>query len=79
MGQDRGSVREWIKTREWNEALALEVYGLAALYILGPAFVKSLSDRAAVLARTIEAYAPVAPDGSTSVMRPRGWIAGRRG
>jgi len=35
-----GTVREWIKTRERNEALDLEVYCLAALYIFRPSFVE---------------------------------------
>jgi phage terminase large subunit GpA-like protein len=42
----RGAVREWVKTRERNEALDLEVYALAGLYILGPAFIKGLGERA---------------------------------
>ena len=45
----RGTVREWIKTRERNEALDLEVYCLSALYMLGPMFVKALPDEAAIL------------------------------
>jgi len=43
----RGAVREWVKLRERNEAFDMEVYGLAALYILGPHFLKSLKERAA--------------------------------
>jgi len=31
----RGTVREYVKTLERNEALDLEVYSLAALYMLG--------------------------------------------
>jgi phage terminase large subunit GpA-like protein len=42
----RGSVRQWIKTRERNEALDLEVYCLAALYILGPVVIRTLPERA---------------------------------
>lgn len=34
----RGTVREWVKTRERNEAFDLEVYALAALYLRGPAW-----------------------------------------
>jgi len=48
--KNKGTVREWIKTRARNEALDLEVYCLAALYILGPKFVGSLQDRATKLA-----------------------------
>jgi hypothetical protein len=36
----RGAVREWIKLRERNEALGLEVHALTALYILDPAVIK---------------------------------------
>jgi phage terminase large subunit GpA-like protein len=43
----RGAVKEWVKLRERNEALDLEVYCLAALYILGTAFVRALPERAA--------------------------------
>jgi phage terminase large subunit GpA-like protein len=50
----RGAVREWVKLRERNEALDLEVYALAALYILGPAFIKGLSERARRFAMTAE-------------------------
>lgn len=80
--KNRGSVREWIKTRERNEALDLEVYCLAALYILGPAVVRSLPERAAALSRRVEpakvedqpASMPAAP----TLQRP-GWIQGWRG
>ncbi len=50
----KGSVPEWVKVRERNEALDLTVYSLAALYILGPAMVRSLRERATLLARKIE-------------------------
>jgi phage terminase large subunit GpA-like protein len=50
----RGAIREWVKTRERNEALDLEVYALAALYILGPVLLKSLGDRARRFAKTVE-------------------------
>ena len=46
----RGAVREWVKIRERNEALDLEVYALAALYIMGPQFIRALGDRALALA-----------------------------
>jgi phage terminase large subunit GpA-like protein len=52
--QGRGAVREWVKLRERNEALDLEVYALAALYILGPTFVHSLGEHAAGFARPAE-------------------------
>lgn len=41
-----GMVKEWVKIRERNEALDLEVYALAALYLLGASFVKALGDLA---------------------------------
>jgi phage terminase large subunit GpA-like protein len=55
----RGAVREWVKLRERNEALDLEVYALAALYIQGRAFIQSLAERASQLARP-----PAAPIGT---------------
>jgi phage terminase large subunit GpA-like protein len=60
----RGVVRQWIKTRERNEALDLEVYCLAALYILGPVLIRSLPERAAKLSASIEP-APVSEDASS--------------
>jgi phage terminase large subunit GpA-like protein len=78
----RGAVREWVKLRERNEALDLEVYSLAALYILGPAFVRSLPERAARFAQAaassqtpdIEAKAPI--EKGPSLLRPWGsaWV-----
>ena len=47
----RGSVKEWVKIRERNEALDLEVYALAALYIPGPEFVRDQKRRAALWSR----------------------------
>jgi len=49
----KGSVPEWVKTRERNEALDLTVYSLAALYILGPVVLNNLPERAAQLARPV--------------------------
>src|SRR5204862_3409849 len=57
----RGAVREWVKLRERNEALDLEVYSLAALYILGQAFVRALPERAARFARPVENMDKVEP------------------
>ena len=54
----RGAVREWVKLRERNEALDLEVYALAALYILGPALIRRLPERAARLAVPVGAQLP---------------------
>jgi len=57
-----------VKLRERNEALDLEVYALAALYILGPTFVRSLPERAARFARPPEKVeAPEPP----TVRQPR--------
>jgi phage terminase large subunit GpA-like protein len=57
----RGSVPEWVKLRERNEALDLTVYCLAALYILGPVVLRSLPEWAARLARPVEkSMAPAA-------------------
>ncbi len=47
----RGTVREYVKTRERNEALDLEVYCLATLYTLGTHTIKRLGDMAMALAR----------------------------
>jgi phage terminase large subunit GpA-like protein len=76
----RGTVREWHKTRERNEALDLEVYALAALYILGPAFLRSLPQRAHALAKP---PADVSEDTSSTPtpVGPRrgGWVTGWKG
>ena len=77
--KNRGTVREWIKTRERNEALDLEVYRLAALYILGPGFVKSLPERAAALARRVESLAQAGPAPTIPMTKQRGWVEGWRG
>lgn len=45
----RGTVREYVKIRERNEALDLEVYCLAALYMLGETVRRGLGERAAAL------------------------------
>lgn len=42
----RGVVREYVKTRARNEALDLEVYALAALYVLGQATLRRLGELA---------------------------------
>jgi phage terminase large subunit GpA-like protein len=77
--KNRGTVREWIKTRERNEALDLEVYCLAALYILGPSLIRSLPERAAALGRKPEVQPPPDPAPALSLPRPRGWVDGWRG
>jgi phage terminase large subunit GpA-like protein len=78
----RGAVREWVKLRERNEALDLEVYSLAALYILGPAFVRSLPERAARFAQPAaasetadaETKPPVAMDPLLQLPRRSAWV-----
>jgi phage terminase large subunit GpA-like protein len=45
----KGTIREYIKTRARNEALDLEVYVLAALYVLGQATIRKLGEMAAAL------------------------------
>jgi phage terminase large subunit GpA-like protein len=77
--KNRGTVREWVKTRDRNEALDLEVYCLAALYILGPTFVKSLPERAVALTHQREVQDTAEPEPSMPLRRPRGWIDGWRG
>ncbi len=77
--KNRGTVREWIKTRERNEALDLEVYCLAALYILGPALVRSLPERAAALGRSAEAPAVKDSAPGLPMARRGGWVEGWRG
>jgi phage terminase large subunit GpA-like protein len=77
--KNRGTVREWVKTRDRNEALDLEVYCLAALHILGPSFVKSLPERAAALAHRRDTPAVADPDPGMPMQRRRGWIDGWRG
>jgi len=74
----RGSVREWIKMRERNEALDLEVYCLAALYILGPDFIRSLPERAAALGKRVEQGAKT-DDEEVAVQTRPGWVDGWRG
>ena len=70
--KNRGTVREWIKTRPRNEALDLEVYCLAALYILGPSFVRTLRDRAA---RWSQAELPgVMSEPAKPVRRRKNWV-----
>ena len=57
----RGAVREYIKTRERNEALDLEVYALAALYSLGNAKLRSLEQLATEFSTPIERETPATP------------------
>lgn len=82
----RGSVRSWQKIRERNEAFDLVVYGLAALYILGPSLTKDLARRAHYFAQPppdaaaaeISSPPPPAPAADRSMRMPRrpgGWLS----
>ena len=77
----RGAVREYIKTRERNEALDLEVYALAALYSLGNAKLRSLGELVEGLAKPIEKNPDPKPSGeiaSLSWGNSGGWVNGWR-
>ena len=74
----RGAVRQWVKLRERNEALDLEVYALAALYIGGPALLRDLAGRAAKFARPAEAKREGEGPPSTPVRPPLGLRPRRR-
>jgi phage terminase large subunit GpA-like protein len=65
----KGATRQWVKTRERNEALDLAVMALAALHILGPTFVRSLGDRAAQWA--------LPPESSTQVVSEEARLAAK--
>lgn len=72
----RGTIREYIKVRDRNEALDLEVYSLAALYVLGPAFRKGLGTR---VQRYVESKpsgpGPANPYGGIPTRPPpKGWV-----
>jgi phage terminase large subunit GpA-like protein len=73
----KGSVPEWVKIRERNEALDLTVYCLAALYILGPQTVRNLPAYASQLARKVEER-PLGVSSPTPVARRkahrRSWV-----
>jgi phage terminase large subunit GpA-like protein len=78
----RGAVKEWVKLRERNEALDAEVYCLAALNIYGPAFVKTLPERAARFSVKKDALPPKPAESELPPRMPwpypwkrrRGWI-----
>jgi phage terminase large subunit GpA-like protein len=81
----KGTIREYIKTRARNEALDLEVYVLAALYVLGQATIRKLGEMAAAL-REPPAGGPGSSQGGTGGTsggsgRPGGgpsWVQGWR-
>lgn len=60
----KGTIREYIKTRARNEALDLEVYVLAALYVLGQAMIRNLGEMAEAL-REPPTGGPGGPQGGT--------------
>jgi phage terminase large subunit GpA-like protein len=80
-----GTVREYIKTRARNEALDLEVYALAALYVLGQATIRRLGELAEALKKP-PGPKPEGPEGQggpsgAAPQRPRqgsSWVQGWR-
>ena len=72
--KNRGMARVWVKIRERNEALDLEVYCLAALYILGQPVVRSLPERAAALNVPLDAEAGEPAPEKAPQRRRGGWI-----
>ena len=70
----RGAVRVWKKQRARNEALDLEVYCLAALYICGPALLRALPQRAHAWAKAPEPPAPAPAEGRPARPARRGWV-----
>lgn len=73
----RRTTRVWHQIRERNEAFDLEVYALAALYMLGPAFLGKLASRAARLAEPTKEK-PTAPAEQQRIQRRLrrrgGWV-----
>lgn len=79
-----GAVREYVKVRERNEGLDLEVYALAALYSLGRQVVAKLGQLAQIAGAPSGAPppAPVEEEPQTRVPskpRPGGWFSGGGG
>ncbi len=76
----RGTIREWVKVRERNEAFDLEVYSLAALHIAGQPFIRSLALRAEQWNRPPEGGsapatpAPAAGPRTGGGRRPGSWV-----
>jgi phage terminase large subunit GpA-like protein len=65
-----GTVREYVKVRERNEALDLEVYAIAALYSLGQATVKRLGQYAIEAAIKVEPGQDLAPPPDDTPPKP---------
>jgi len=86
----RGTVYEWQKIRDRNEALDLEVYCLAALDIRGPGLPNELPERAAKWAVKVEggvarprsmppsALPSPAPPKRPNLRGRKGWIGRHR-
>lgn len=72
----RGWVREYIKTREHNEALDLEVYALAGVRILGSALAQVIGARAEEWAGEVEGKAKERAKETGPRRRPSGssWV-----
>jgi phage terminase large subunit GpA-like protein len=71
-----------VKIRERNEGLDLEVYNLAALYVMGLKFIAGLARLAEELSRPFDGKKP--PDGDNAPPAPGGrdggsWMGGRGG
>ena len=69
----RGAVREYIKTRERNEALDLEVYAMAALYTLHRTHIQSLQEIARELS-AIETPKTLTLNPATTWGNRGGWL-----
>jgi phage terminase large subunit GpA-like protein len=76
-----GAVREYVKIRERNEGLDLEVYALAALYVLGRKFISTLGELAQQLMAPLDGKPPPDSSGNTPPAAPQGnrWTGGRPG
>lgn len=75
----KGTVREWVKKRDRNEALDLEVYCLAALYILGQPYIRGLANAAAALSAALPGPPPQPPPpGPTTLREPSAFMQRRR-
>jgi phage terminase large subunit GpA-like protein len=81
----KGTVREYVKTRARNEALDLEVYALAALYVLGQATIRKLGELAEKLKKPPDKKPPdpgsAGPAGAGPGPAPprptgRSWVSG---
>ena len=80
----RGTVREYIKTRSRNEALDLEVYNLAALYVLGQATIRKLGEMAGTMRQKAEVaegqtgQTPGAKQPAATRKKGSNWVQGWR-